>query len=229
MSMINRYLDVAFLKPELSEGEVRVEFEKILGYDVRSFCVRPCDIELASRYCQGIQTVVGCVLNFPHGAATPQVKKAEAECYLQLGVSEIDMVVNYGCIRSGYWEKVEEDIAAVHAVTSLSGVLLKVILETAVLTVDEIRQATRVAAVVGADYVKTSTGFNGEGATVEAVTAMLQASDGKIKVKASGGIRDYDRAQMFLEIGCQRLGVNYPSVPKICSQQSSGEGRSSGY
>jgi deoxyribose-phosphate aldolase len=191
--------------------------------------VRPCDIELALQMCRGTSTEVGCVLNFPHGVGPSSVKAFEAEQYVRLDVAEIDMVVNYSYIKSGKWDLVEEDIAAVSRITQPAGVVLKVILETAMLSPDEISRATTVAAGVGADFVKTSTGFNGEGATVEAIECMVQAAGDRIKVKASGGIRDYARAKLFVEMGCQRLGVNYASLAAICDPTSADELQAAGY
>ena len=129
----------------------------------------------------------------------------------------------------GRWHVVEDDITAVTRITQPAGVVLKVILETAMLSLDEISRATIIAAQAGADFVKTSTGFNGEGATVEAVQTMLAAAGDKIRVKASGGIRDLERANLFIELGCQRLGVNYTSVPAICDPVSVSGPQASGY
>jgi deoxyribose-phosphate aldolase len=226
---VNRYLDAAILKPELPEAEVRNGLALCLEYKVKSVCVRPCDIELALQQCRGTSTDVGCVLNFPHGVGPSVVKAFEAEQYTNLGVAEIDMVVNYSYIKSGRWTLVEEDIAAVSRITQPAGVVLKVILETAMLSPDEISRATTVAAGVGADFVKTSTGFNGAGATVEAIECMVQAAGDQIKVKASGGIRDYARARLFVDMGCQRLGVNYASIPPICDPTSAGDPQTTGY
>jgi deoxyribose-phosphate aldolase len=226
---VNRYLDAAILKPELPETDVINGLEQCVAYEVKSVCVRPCDIELALQMCRGTTTEVGCVLNFPHGVGLSVVKAFEAEQYLDLGVAEIDMVVNYSFIKSGRWTLVQEDIAAVSRITQPAGVVLKVILETAMLSPDEISRATRVAAGVGADCVKTSTGFNGEGATIEVVECMMQAAGGQIKVKASGGIRDYVRAKLFVDAGCQRLGANYTSLPAICDPTSAGDPQTTGY
>ncbi|GCE20053.1 deoxyribose-phosphate aldolase [Dictyobacter kobayashii] len=214
---VNRYLDHAVLKPEMPRGEVIDAIKLGIEYKVRTVCVRPCDIELAIEMCEGTETAVCCVLGFPHGVVPGAIKAEEAKLYVKLGVKEIDMVVNYSYIRSALWAEVEKDIKAVYNITSVAGVVLKVILETSMLTLDEIRRATEIALRVGADFVKTSTGFNGSGATEEAVTAMLEAGQRKIKVKASGGVRDTKRAMMFIEMGCQRLGVNYTSTAAICA------------
>jgi deoxyribose-phosphate aldolase len=226
---VNRYLDAAILKPELPETDVVKALEQCVAYEIKSVCVRPGDIELALQVCRGTATEVGCVLNFPHGAGLSTVKAFEAKQYLNLGVAEIDMVVNYSFIKSGRWDRVEDDITAVTRLTQPAGVVLKVILETAMLSLDEISRATTVAAQAGADFVKTSTGFNGEGATVEAVQTMLEAAGDRIKVKASGGIRNLEQAKLFLEMGCQRLGVNYTSVSAICDPLLADEVQTSGY
>jgi deoxyribose-phosphate aldolase len=127
------------------------------------------------------------------------------------------MVVNYGFIRSERWDLVERDIRAVSEVTRERAGLLKVILETSELTKEQITRATECAVAAQADYVKTSTGFAGGGATVEAVQAMLEAADGRIEVKASGGIRDLAQAKAYIDMGVTRLGVGYPAVPAICT------------
>jgi deoxyribose-phosphate aldolase len=126
------------------------------------------------------------------------------------------MVANYGFIRSGLWDEITADIRAVTAVARPAGVPVKVIFETAFLTLDEIQRAVQCAIAANADFVKTSTGFNGEGATVEQVQAMLDAAQGRIKVKPSGGIRDRARAELFIQMGAQRLGNGYTSTPAIC-------------
>ena len=125
------------------------------------------------------------------------------------------MVNNIGLLRGGQWNLYEAEIRAVGEVVHAGGARLKVILETSQLTRDEIMDATRACIRAGADFVKTSTGFTGGGATEEAAMAMLEAADRRIEVKASGGIRDADRAAMFLAMGCTRLGVGVGSVPQI--------------
>jgi deoxyribose-phosphate aldolase len=199
----------------LSQEEARKAIQDGIDYSVRTVCVRPCDIDLAVNLCKGTQTEVSCVLAFPHGCTTSEVKAFEAAQYIQKGVAEIDMVVNYGYIRSKLWDLVSEDIRAVSNETKKAGVLLKVIFETCTLTVEEIKKTTELCIEAGADYVKTSTGFHSSGASIEAVEAMLQAADGRIKVKASGGIRDIETACKYVEMGCERLGVGYSTTPVL--------------
>jgi len=212
----NRYIDHAVLKPEMTREEVLSAIQLGIDYRVKTVCVRPCDIDLAVKMCRGTETGVSCVLAFPHGTVPSEVKRMEAEVYVKKGVDEIDMVANYGYIRSKLWDEVEKDIKAVSDVTRPTKVLLKVILETSQLTEEEIIKATECAINAGADFVKTSTGFYGEGATVSAVQAMLKAAGGRIQVKASGGIRNAEQARVFLDMGVTRLGNGFSSTPVIC-------------
>jgi deoxyribose-phosphate aldolase len=213
---INRYLDHAVLKPELSRREAIAAIRLGIDYAVRTVCVRPCDIELAAEMCQGTETEVSCVLAFPHGCTSSPVKADEARRYVEAGAQEIDMVANFGFVRSAMWDEVTADIRAVTDVAGPAGVLVKVIFETAYLTLDEIKRTVECAIEAGADFVKTSTGFAGEGATAEKVQAMLDAAQGRIKVKPSGGIRDRTRAEMFIKMGAMRIGNGYTSTRAIC-------------
>ena len=212
---VNEYLDAAVLKPEFTRQEAIGAIEECILYGTKTVCVRPCDIDLAVKMCKGTKTGVSCVLSFPHGTSPREVKAFEAELYIKKGVDEIDMVVNYGFIKSGRWDWVEEDIKAVADVTKKAGIPLKTIFETCFLTNEEIAKATETAIKAGAAFVKTSTGFGGGGATKEAVETMLKAGGGTIKVKPSGGIRNYETARMYIEMGVHRLGTNYSSNKSI--------------
>ncbi len=221
---INRYLDHAVLKPELSRKETVDAIQLGIDYRVRTVCVRPCDIEVAAEMCAGTETDVSCVLSFPHGCNPTELKAQEAELYIRKGTKEIDMVANYGWIRSGMFDEVEKDIRAVVEVVKTKGVLLKVIFETGMLELDQVAEATEAAVRAGADFVKTSTGFNGGGATEEAVKTMIETAKGRIKVKASGGIRSPEQANAFISLGCERLGNGFSSTPVICGDEAvSGE------
>ena len=222
VEQINRYLDHAVLKPELSRDEAREAIQLGIDYQVRTVCVRPCDIELAAEMCKGTETEVSCVLAFPHGCTTTDVKAAEAKDYIAKGTNEIDMVVNFGFVRSGMWDEVIADIRAVTDVAKPAGILVKVIFETAYLTLEEIRRTTECAITANADFVKTSTGFASEGATEEAVRAMVETAGGRVGVKSSGGIRDRERAALFINLGVTRIGNGFTSTKAIC--EGSGEG-----
>lgn len=213
---ISRYLDHAVLKPDLTVEEATAAIELGLKYDVRTVCVRPCDVELANRLCAGSNTGVCVVLAFPHGTHTTESKVAEAKEYARLKVEEVDMVANYGRICSSDWDYVKADIAAVVETLKPAGIPLKVIFETSTLTLDQVRKVTELCVEAGADFVKTSTGFNGAGATEEAVKAMVETAAGRIKVKPSGGIRGYAQAKAYVDMGADRLGVGYTSTAGIC-------------
>ncbi|MDR2438388.1 MAG: deoxyribose-phosphate aldolase [Planctomycetaceae bacterium] len=221
--MINRYLDHAILVPQMTRQEVVEWILSGIKHKVKTVCVRPCDISLAVEMCRGTETEVSCVLGFPHGTVCTETKISEAKLYCKKGVSEIDMVANYGWIRSRLWDEVRNEIQKIvhiaHRLTyNHSPVLVKVILETSQLTAEEIIHATEICIEAGADFVKTSTGFNGEGAKEEDVRNILKTAAGRIKVKPSGGIRDNTRAQMFVDMGVDRLGVNGSSTPNICGR-----------
>lgn len=218
--MLNRYLDHAILVPQMTREEAADSIRSGIKYEVKTVCVRPCDIDMALEMCKGTNTGVSCVLGFPHGNICTESKAAEAKLYCEKGVAEIDMVANYGWIRSGLWDDVRDDIRAVSIIAKQNGVLLKVIFETSCLSMDEIAKTTEICIAAGADFVKTSTGFNGEGAKEDAVDCMLKTAAGRIKVKPSGGIRDAQRAEMFIEKGAERLGVNGSSTPAICDGET---------
>jgi deoxyribose-phosphate aldolase len=221
-------LDAAVLRPEFTRDEAREAVENCLFYETRTVCVRPADVELAVEMCAGSGTQVCVVLSFPHGTSLPETKQEEARSLIDKGADEIDMVVNYGHIRSGLWELVADDIEGVVHVAKPAGKILKVILETCHLNKEMIVRATDVAANVGADFVKTSTGFATGGATPEAVKAMVEAARERIHVKASGGIRDQQTALEYIHMGCTRLGTNFTANRTIIEGNPATE-REAGY
>jgi len=215
---LSRYLDHAVLKPDMTRTEAEEAINLGLSFNTRTVCIRPTDIELAKSMCRGTDTDVCVVLGFPHGCSLPSSKVAEAEAYAKLEVDEVDMVSHYGLIRGGDWKSFESDVAGVYQALHPNGILLKVILEISTLSSPQIAEATRICAAIGVDYVKTSTAFNGSGATIEAVETMLEAAGGKTKVKASGGIRNIEQATRFIEMGCGRLGVGFGTTPVLCGE-----------
>ncbi|MDR0520413.1 MAG: deoxyribose-phosphate aldolase [Planctomycetaceae bacterium] len=224
MTDINRYLDHAVLVPQMTREEAADWIKKGVQYKTKTVCVRPCDIDLAKKLTAGSETEVCVVLGFPHGTQLTESKAAEAELYCKKGVQEIDMVANYGWIRSGLWDEVRTDIKAVVDTAHKNKVAVKVIFETAQLNTEQIAKTTEICIEAGADFVKTSTGFNGDGAKEEDVETMQKTAKGRIKVKPSGGIRDYARAKLFADKGVDRLGVGCTSTPAICD----GAGKPSG-
>jgi deoxyribose-phosphate aldolase len=200
-------MDHAVLKPNCTDEDIRKNAEACITHGIGDLCVRPTDVAYAKELLKGSRVTVACVVGFPHGASRPETKALEARLAIDDGADEIDMVMNIGKLLSGDEEHVKNDIAAVVAVAKPMNVLVKVILETCLLTPGQIANACELAIAAGADFVKTSTGFNGDGASVEAVQIMLDTVKGRAKVKPSGGIRDWDRAVMFAEMGVHRLGV----------------------
>jgi deoxyribose-phosphate aldolase len=217
MPAIQRYLDAAILKPEFTQAEVRAAIQACIEMETFSVCVRPCDIPLAQSLCQGSQTAVCVVLGFPHGVQLTQTKLAEAREYIALGVDEIDMVANYGWAKSGNWQALQAEIQSIAQLCQPAEVVLKVIFETAQLEPATIRQLVEICVTAGADFVKTSTGFNGAGASEADVQLMLATAAGRIQVKPSGGIRDAASARHFIELGATRLGVGWTACQAICS------------
>jgi deoxyribose-phosphate aldolase len=174
---------------------------------VGCLCVRSCDVAAAARLVAGTPVVVAAVVGFPHGSQRSEVKAIEARLAIADGARELDMVQNVGALRSGEQAAIRDEIAAVVAEARPHGVLVKVILETCFLTPAQIVAACRLAEEAGADFVKTSTGFGAGGATPDAVRTMLDAVGGRLGVKASGGIRTWEDAVRYLDMGCTRLGV----------------------
>lgn len=217
---IARYFDAAILKPNMTPEQVEAAIKECISFDSKTVCVRGCDIDLALKLTAGTNTGVSCVLDFPYGYGGIEDKRGAARAYAAKGVLDIDMVMNYGAARGGAWDVVEAEIKAVVEEAHAKGVNVKVIFETSQLTIDQIRKATEVSIAAGADFVKTSTGFNGAGATVEAVQAMLDTAKGRCKVKPSGGIRNYETAKMYVDMGVDRLGIGFASCKGICEGEA---------
>jgi deoxyribose-phosphate aldolase len=204
---VARALDHAVLRPEYTARDLAAHAAMCVERGVGCICVRPCDVAAAARLVAGSPVAVASVIGFPHGSHRPETKALEARLALADGARELDMVMNIGRFLSGDHEGGRDDIAAVVAEAKRGGGLVKVILETCFLSPGQIATACRLAEQAGADFVKTSTGYGTDGATPEAVRIMLDTVGGRLGVKASGGIRTWDDAIMYLDMGCSRLGV----------------------
>ena len=203
-------IDHAILKPELTRTDVNAELDIAAEWKVFSVCVRPSDIPHAVERLAGSGVAVGTVIGFPHGTTSTAAKVAEVRQALADGASEFDMVINIGALRSGFDDAVAADIAAV--VEAASGRVTKVILETALLDDEQIARGSRLTERGGADFVKTSTGFAGGGATAEHVRLMRDNVGEGVQVKASGGVRSYADALAMLDAGATRLGTSGSAV-----------------
>lgn len=198
-------IDHTLLRATATRGEIETLCAEARPHRFASVCVQPVRVALA-RACLEGQVKVCTVIGFPLGADHASTKARAAELAVADGADELDVVINLGLLRDGAHAEVVADLAGV--VTAAQGRLLKVILETALLTPEEIDLACRLAVAAGADFVKTSTGFGPGGATVEAVARMRAAVGPKIGVKASGGIGDAATARAMLAAGATRLGAS---------------------
>lgn len=199
-------IDHSLLRPELTIGEVIVGCELAANYEVASVCARPADVVRCAQTLKGSSVAVGTVVGFPHGSHTTATKVFESELAITEGATELDMVINIGWLISGELQMVEDEIHAV--VEAAAGkVLVKVILENAYLTKDQIAQGCRLVEAAGADYVKTSTGFAPTGATIEDLILMRASVSEKVKVKAAGGVRTLDQLLEVMSVGVSRSGA----------------------
>ena len=200
------YIDHTLLKPEASREQIRAVCEEAKQYHFASVCVNPCWVPLIAEELKGSGVSVCCVIGFPLGASLSSVKAFEAREAVAAGAQEIDMVINVGAVKSGGWELVREDIAAVNAAKGTAK--LKVIIETCLLTDEEKVRVCQIAKEAGADFVKTSTGFSTGGATVHDVELMRKTVGPEMGVKASGGVRTLADALAMIEAGASRLGAS---------------------
>ncbi len=217
---LGKYIDQSVLKPEFTQEEIRKYVQEGIDYHCHTVCINPSSLDIAQEMTQGTDTRICVVCDFPFGVSTTQSKVEQAKLYCEgWDVYELDVVANYGWIRSGMWKEVEEDIRAVCDECHRHKVEVKVIFETDALTIDEIKKATEVAIAAGADFVKTSTGFftggKSDGATVEVLTAMMETAQGRAKIKGSGGIRTREQFLDYIDMGIDRMGVGYKSTPVV--------------
>lgn len=200
-------IDHAVLKPDQTNADLEKNARMCIENEVFSMCVKPCDIQAAKALLKNSNVKISCVLSFPHGADATPVKAFQAKQAIEDGTDEIDMVMNIGKFLSGDYEYVVNDIKAVVDVAHRHGVLVKVIQESAFLTLEQVAKACELSYDAGADFVKTSTGFGPGGATPEFIDVMINTVGDRMLVKASGGIRDWETAVAYLEQGADRLGV----------------------
>jgi deoxyribose-phosphate aldolase len=202
-----RMLDHSVLKPESTERDILAGADVVREWRVGYYCVQPCWVRTAVHTLAGTDAAVASVVGFPHGTEPSEIKAHEAAIAVAEGAREIDMVLNIGALRGGDSATVEADIAAV--VGALPGTAVKVILETAVLTDDEIRVACRLTRDAGAAFVKTSTGFHAAGGATTAAVRLMRAEVGpQFGVKASGGIRTLAEALAMIDAGANRIGTS---------------------
>lgn len=221
---VAKYIDHAVLKPSHTDDDVRKACEMAKRWNIASVCVKPCHVLLAKKLLEGSDVKVCTVIGFPNGSTTTVTKVFETIDAIMDGASEIDMVMNVGKLISGDEHYVLNDIKQIINTCHSENVICKVIIETSLLTDDLMVKACELVKQAGADYVKTSTGFNGGGATLEDIALMKNTVGDQVKIKASGGIKTYEQAVAFIEAGCSRFGTS--STEEILS---GGEGKENDY
>ncbi|WP_139490450.1 deoxyribose-phosphate aldolase [Brevibacillus dissolubilis] len=203
---LNKYIDHTALKPETTASQIETLCQEAKEYNFFSVCVNPIWVKKSAELLAGSDVKVCTVIGFPLGANTPEVKAFETRDAVANGAHEVDMVLNVGALKSGDLDLVKRDVQAV--VEASGDALVKVILETGLLTDEEKVTACNICAEAGADYVKTSTGFGPGGATVEDIALMRKTVGPDIGVKASGGVRDTAGAVAMIEAGATRIGAS---------------------
>lgn len=204
---ISKYIDHTILKPETQKRDVIQVCSEAKQYDFYSVCVNSYYVPLVKRELEGTDIKITAVVGFPLGAMDTKAKAYEAQIAVENGANEIDMVINIGALKDKDYDYVKNDIQSIASILK-NKALLKVIIETSLLTEEEKIKACKLAVEAGADFVKTSTGFANGGATEEDVKLMRKVVGGSIGVKASGGIRNLETALNMIAAGATRLGAS---------------------
>ncbi|MDU0440242.1 deoxyribose-phosphate aldolase [Staphylococcus haemolyticus] len=201
-----KFIDHTLLKPESTRQQIDQIIDEAKEYNFKSICVNPTHVKYAAERLNDSGVLVCTVIGFPLGATTTATKIFETEDAIKNGASEIDMVINIGALKDGRFEDVQKDIEGV--VGAANGKTVKVIIETVLLSDEEKVKASELAKVAGADFVKTSTGFAGRGATPEDVKLMKDTVGDELEVKASGGVRSLEDFNKMIDAGATRIGAS---------------------
>ncbi|WP_313567810.1 deoxyribose-phosphate aldolase [Acetoanaerobium noterae] len=222
MKNLSRYIDHTLLKADATENEIIKLCNEAKVYDFFSVCINPGFVELAAKELRESNVAVCTVIGFPLGASTPETKAFETRDAIQKGAAEVDMVINISKLKDKKDEEVLKDIKAVVDAADKKA-LVKVIIETCLLTDEEKERACKLAKDAGADFVKTSTGFSTGGATKEDIALMRKTVGTEMGVKASGGVRTYEDAVTMIESGATRIGASASiAIVTASKAQSSG-------
>lgn len=201
---LNQYIDHTNLKADASKADIKNLVDEAIKYNFYSVCVNSSNVKLIREYNRDVK--IASVVGFPLGAMAKEAKVFEAKCAIEDGASEIDMVINIGRLKDCDYDYVESEIREIKE--AIGENILKVIIETSLLTDEEKVKACDLSVAAVADFVKTSTGFSTGGASVEDVKLMAETVAGKAKVKASGGIHTRDEAQALIDAGASRIGAS---------------------
>lgn len=201
-----KFIDHTLLKPESTRQQIDQIIDEAKEYNFKSICVNPTHVKYAAERLNDSDVLVCTVIGFPLGATTTATKIFETEDAIKNGASEIDMVINIGALKDGRFEDVQKDIEGV--IGAANGKTVKVIIETVLLSDEEKVKASELAKAAGADFVKTSTGFAGGGATPEDVKLMKDTVGDELEVKASGGVRSLEDFNKMIDAGATRIGAS---------------------
>ncbi len=217
---IAKMIDHSMLQPTLTDAEMEAGCEVAKTYQVASVCIKPYAVKAAASYLQGTGVAVGTVIGFPHGSHLTSVKVYESEQAMNDGAVELDMVVNIGKVLSKDWAYVKKDIAEVVTAAHARKALVKVIFENCFLQNEHKEMLCHICGEVGADFVKTSTGYGDSGAVPEDLRLMRRCSPAHVQVKAAGGVRNFARLLEFRAIGVTRIGATVSkSILDECKAQ----------
>lgn len=223
VSELAKYIDYSVLKPEFTEQEIIDLTKDGVSRGCATICINPGYMDLCEPYVKGSETKLCPVCDFPFGTSSTESKVKQIEILAKYDtVKEIDIVANFGWIRGSMFDKVTEDIKACADMAHKYGRKLKVIFETDALNEEQVRKSCQCAIKAGADFVKTSTGFlsgfEAHGATLEIIKVMMEEVDGKCQVKGSGCIRTREHFLKLIDMGIDRMGVGYKSVPVVLGE-----------
>jgi deoxyribose-phosphate aldolase len=205
---IAKRIDHSLLGPTLTDAELDAGCRLAADYQVASVCIKPYAVARAAALLNGTGVAVGTTVGFPHGGHATAVKVFESERALDDGATELDMVINLGKALGGDWNAVRDDIAAVTEVVHRRRGIVKVIFENCYLKTEQIVRLCQICGAVGADFVKTSTGYGSAGATRDDLILMRKSAPPHVKLKAAGGVRTLDAAIAVAELGCDRIGAS---------------------
>lgn len=231
---LGQYIDQSVLKPDFTIDEVKKYIQEGIDYGCRTVCINPYALDIAREMTKDTNTEICVVCDFPFGASTLESKVLQAEEYCKNSdIFELDLVANYGLIRSGEWQQVTNEIKAVVDVCHKYGTAVKVIFETDTLNDEQIVKACECAIEANADFVKTSTGFltgyELHGATPETIKLMLDTAKGRIKVKGSGSIRTQEHFFELIDLGVDRMGIGYKSTALVLGITEDADNKNESY
>lgn len=208
MLAVNKYIDHTILKPTCLVADIKKLCEEAKQYDFAAVCVPPNFVKLAKALVAGSTVQVATVIGFPFGYSATEAKIAEMILAMVDGADELDVVANISAIKNGDWMAIADEINHIMPIVRSKGKKIKVIIESGVLTDEEIIKCCDIYGVAGIDYLKTSTGYAEKGASVEAVQLFRKHLPEAVQIKASGGIRDYATAKQMIEAGATRIGCS---------------------